>query len=170
MLESNIGWMIGGFFSIAMGFVALWRPGGPCCPTIGFCGVFAIAYGLLRQFAPDFHPIRRTLGQHGDADRLASKINRELSDDPIQIGKLFVTETYLVMMDPYGFDFIRRDSIVRIYPLTLIGRRSGFYLVFIAEPRQEFIVKAKSFEGVLELMAEMSKLLPEVRIERDAPG
>lgn len=73
--------------------------------------VLLAAFPLAWTVFPNRHPVRRALAAHGDADRIASRLDAEMKQPHMVLDPFHFTASFLVYSPSYALDVVAYDCI-----------------------------------------------------------
>jgi hypothetical protein len=78
-------------------------------------GMMGTGIALVRTAHPERHPMLKGLHPYGSPEEVLEEIEREINDNPLIIGNLYLTHHWLVSKTPSSLEATRYEDILWVY-------------------------------------------------------
>lgn len=100
----------------------MWYVGTLVLAITGLASIWGLFTFIQRNNDPSKHPILKRLARYGDPEIFISQVESELASSNTKIGKLNITENYLVNSAGIGFNAMPFDKVAWVYMMIVKGR------------------------------------------------
>ena len=100
----------------------MWYVGTLVLAITGLASIWGLFTFIQRNNDPLKHPILKRLARYGDPEIFISQVESELASSDNKIGKLNITQNYLVNSGGIGFNAMPFDKVAWVYKMIVKGR------------------------------------------------